>query len=175
MALRATTECPPHSTNAIVEEIVRVTNDHSDELTPRSAETLMQLLAEQRLCLIFSGEVLAGWAVIEPLTKRLSELGMAYVKPEFRGVGVLRELLQLTAMRSERIVYATYSRELLDYSVASWGCTELKLWQVVLLSRGKFITKRLDRKTRATVRAHLDKRKPLFAITDRNRVVGTWQ
>jgi len=113
--------------------------------------------------------------VIEPLSRNLSELGLAFVKPEFRGTGVLRELLQLTAMRRERIIYATYNRDLLDYSISSWGCTELKLWQVVLLSRGRFITKRLDSTTRSAVKSHLGKRKPLFAITDRNRVVGTWK
>ena len=174
MALRATTDCPPQKVEATIAEIVAVSNQYSDDLTPRSPETLRVLLSDKRLCLIYSDEVLAGWAVIEPLTRTLSELGLAFVKPEFRGMGVLRELLQLTAMREERIVYATYNRELLDYSIASWGCTELKLWQVVLLSHGRFITKRLDRKTRNAVKAHMEKRKPLFAITDRNRVVGTW-
>jgi len=67
------------------------------------------------------------------------------------------------------VVFATYDPALIRYGERVWGCHPTSLFWVTLLSRGRFITKRLNANTRATVNSHLKDRKPLFAITDRNR------
>ena len=117
------------------------------------------------LYLAFSDRELIGWAIAEPLTKKVSELGMAYVKPEFRKERVLHGLLGNVAQRPERILIATYNQELLHYAITTWNCTELSLLKVTILTRGRFITKRLNNETRKHVNAHLRAGKPLFAIT----------
>jgi hypothetical protein len=112
---------------------------------------------------------LIGWAVVEKLTKNVSELGMAYVKPNFRRAGVLRKMLNEASKRPELLIIASYSPELIEYGIRHWGARRVTLWQVALLSRGRFITKRLNPKTTSTVNKHLSEKKPLFVVTDRRR------
>lgn len=169
MALNATTVVPALQLGRVIDEVFAVSSAHSDEVTPRSHEALERLALQERLALVFDEDTLAGWAVIEPLTSGLSELGMTYVKPGFRKSEVFHSLIKLISRRPERFVFATYDPALIRYAERVWGCHRTNLLWVALLSRGRFISKRLDAKTRASVNAHLKERKPLFAITDRNR------
>lgn len=172
LAVNVTSKLSPESSDQIIEEIFSITSAKAKELTPRSIETLRELVAENRLITAFDVDRLIGWAVVERLTKNVSELGMAYVKPEFRRAGVLHKMLDEVSRRPELLIIASYSNELIEYGIKNWGAKRVNLWQVALVSRGRFITKRLNATTRTTVNQHLSERKPLFVITDRRKRNG---
>ena len=165
MAVKVIRRIPKEVHAEILDEIIQIAEAQSHEVTPRSRETLESLLDLDNLYVALDGETLLGWVVVEPLTKRVSELGMAYVKPEFRGQAVLEQILSVIASRPERIVLATYNQGLLDYAISAWNCREVSLLRVVLVSRGRFISKRLNKSTRSHVSQHLSMGKPKFALT----------
>lgn len=169
LAVTVTSELAEAKLHLVVNEIFEITSAQPHQLTPRSEETLFALAASNRLITAYQDGVLIGWAVVEKLAKNVSELGMAYVKPEFRRTGVLHKMLEQASNRPELLIIASYSEELIEYGVQHWGARKVKLWQVVLASRGRFITKRLNAKTRTTVNQHLSESKPLFVFTDRRR------
>ena len=148
--------------NEFINEIVTETLKDGT-LTPRSLESLQQLARAKRLILVFNQRELVGWACLEPLTKTLSELGFAYIKPEHRRQGGFEAIVETVAKLGKPVVMATYNQELMDYGVKNWGIEQVSLLKVAWLSRGKFITKRLDRQTRNAVRQHLSAGKPLYA------------
>ena len=165
MAISFTNVLTPELERSIINEIIQTSESHANEVTPRSRLALESAVRNNNLYLAFSGSNLIGWAIAEPLTKRVTELGMAYVKPEFRKERVLHGLLGKVAERPEQILIATYNDGLLEYAKATWNCQEITLLQVALKTRGKFITKRLNSETRKHVNAHLRAGKPRFAIT----------
>lgn len=156
------------TSDLVIEEILNISNAQSNEVTPRPRFVIEQAARNNNLYLAFSGLELIGWALAEPLTKSVTELGMAYVKPSFRNERVLHGLLGEVAKRPERIIIATYSQPLLDYAKQTWNCQEINLFVVALITRGRFITKRLNADTRKHVNAHMKAGKPKFAITRGN-------
>lgn len=172
LAIKVTSQLKPELREQVVAEVFTTTSELAKELTPRSLETLFHLSNEKRLITAFQDDQLIGWAVVEKLTKNVSELGMAYVKPKFRRKGVLHKMLDEASNRPEVLVLASYSPELIEYGVNRWEARRASLWEVALISRGRFITKRLKSRTRTTVNQHLSERKPLFAITDRRKRNG---
>ena len=165
MAVNFTNNLGPKDADSVIDEILKISDSHSHEVTPRSRSVLENAVRNNNLYLAFSDRELIGWAIAEPLTNKVTELGMAYVKPEFRKEHVLHGLLGEVAKRPERIIIATYNENLIDYAKAAWNCDELSLLQVALITRGRFIAKRLNPETRRHVNAHLKIGKPRFAIT----------
>lgn len=172
LAIKVTSELTPELEEKVVSEVFTITSELTKDLTPRSLETLFHLSNEKRLITAFQDDQLIGWAVVEKLTKSVSELGMAYVKPEFRRKGVLHRMLDEASKRPEILVLASFSPELIEYGVRRWDARRSSLWEVALISRGRFITKRLKSRTMRTVNKHLSERRPLFAITDRRKRNG---
>lgn len=165
MAVRLTNNLSHDDANAVIREIIYISESQAHEITPRSKMALENAARNNNLYLAFSDRELIGWAIAEPLTKKVSELGMAYVKPEFRKGRVLHGLLGEVAKRPENIIFATYNEGLIEYAKSAWNCKELSLFKVTLLTQGRFITKRLNAETRKHVNAHLRAGKPRFAIT----------
>lgn len=170
MAVSFRNNLSPNDSEPIIEEILKISDLHSNEVTPRSRLALEDAVRNNNLYLAFSDRELIGWALAEPLTNKVTELGMAYVKPAFRNDRVLHRLLGEVARRPERIIIATYSQNLLNYAKDTWNCDELTLFQVALVTRGRFITKRLNAETRKHVNAHMKAGKPKFAITRGNSI-----
>ena len=154
------------ATTAEVNEIFKVTSTLV-ELTPRPLQTLKQLATEGRLVLIHSDGRLVGWAAIERLTKNLSELGMVYVKPEYRSARAFDALIQEAAKRPERMLLATYTGAIMRYASKVWLAKEISLARAILLSRGRFLTKRLGAKSRESIRGRMTKAKPRYALIER--------
>jgi hypothetical protein len=163
MAVRATFEIAGQDQAALIQEIFNTSQDQS-ELTPRSISVLRDLAQRQALAVVFVDQVLAGWAAVEPLARNLSEVGMVYVKPEFRGAAVFNKLMQVIAARPERMLLATYDKSLIRYVVSAWQAKQTNLFGAIVLSRGKFLTKRLNAASGKAIRNKLQKSKPLYAI-----------
>lgn len=163
MALRAAFAIPGQDLEGLVKEIF-TTSDSQPELTPRSAELLEKLAHAGNLAVIYVDDQLAGWAAVEPLTRKVAEVGLVYVKPEFRSAAVFQELMKLVAARPEKMLLATYDPALIRYVVGVWKAKPISLFGAILVSHGKFLTKRLDAESRKAIRNKLQKGKPLFAI-----------
>ncbi len=149
-----------------VQAIYRATSELA-ELTPRSHETLEELAKGNRLAVIRVDGKLAGWAAVEPLTRNLSELGMVFVKPEYRGAESFDALIREVAKRSERILLATYNPALIRYAMRAWKGREIGLGTAIVLSRGKFLTKRLGASSRKSIQARLKTSRPRYALIER--------
>lgn len=167
LALVATVKPAPSLVPGYLAEIEQIVSQRAD-LTPRSRKTLDQLATQNRIAFLLEGKNLAGWALIEELKPNLSELGMAYIKPEHRGPSAFHALCRLLSTQDERLVLATYDDALISYAKTVWRWKEKSLWQVVLLSRGKFITKRLDRSSRSSIQERMKTKKPRFVYSGGN-------
>jgi hypothetical protein len=61
-------------------------------------------------------------------------------------------------------VLATYDQALIRQAVLEFNFREAGLFEVIIRSRGKFITKRFARGSRKAVKEHRSQGKALFAI-----------
>jgi hypothetical protein len=154
------------ATSAEVNEVFRVTSSLV-ELTPRRLDTLQKLAREGRLVLIHSEGELAGWAAVERLTRNLSELGMVYIKPEHRSAKAFDTLIKEIARRPERMLLATYSSVIMRYAGKVWKSHEITLAKAIWISRGRFLTKRLNPESRESIQGRMTSATPRYALIER--------
>lgn len=166
MALTATFKVPSAELPAIVKEIFEVSSAQA-ELTPRSIERLTALAQAETLALVYQDQKLIGWAAIERLTKNLSEIGMVYIKPEYRSPEAFNALMQLVAARKDNYLLATYDQALIRYVKNAWQAKETNLFGAILRSHGKFLTKRMNSESRKSINKRLKHSKPSYAIVGR--------
>lgn len=163
MALELKTKLEAELIGETLLEIIQVTEE-TGHLTARSEDTLRKLLDNSRLAMVFDADVLVGWALREPLTKKLSEVGMAYVKPEYRGTPAFKMMTEEFAKNPESFVFATYNRFLIDYTVREFGFVEVDLKEVLRISHWRFLLKRIKPKTMFHIRKKLQEQTPIYAI-----------
>ncbi|MFM8927300.1 MAG: hypothetical protein ACKOFA_03765 [Rhodoluna sp.] len=161
MAVRVTFT-PPEQLD-LVKEISRVSNQQS-ELTPRSQKSLAQAALKGNLAQIYESEKLIGWALVEPLTKNLAEIGLVYIDPKFRSASTFNLLMKLVASRPERMLLATYDKDLIRYVRTVWRAKEITLWKAITLSRGKFLGKRMNLASLRAIGRKVKRSKPLIAV-----------
>ncbi len=166
MAITATFQITPAKLPQVVQEIFEVTSSQA-ELTPRSVEKLTELAKANTLAVVYDGDLLIGWAAVEKLTKNLSEIGMVYLKPEFRSAEAFNALMQLVARRKDTYLLATYDQSLIRYVKTVWNAKETNLLGAIIRSKGKFITKRLNSESRKAIKTRLKETKPSYAIVGR--------
>lgn len=166
MAITATFQITPAKLPQVVQEIFEVTSSQA-ELTPRSVEKLTELAKANTLAVVYDEDLLIGWAAVEKLTKNLSEIGMVYLKPEFRSAEAFNALMQLVARRKDTYLLATYDQSLIRYVKTVWNAKETNLLGAIIRSKGKFITKRLNSESRKAIKTRLKETKPSYAIVGR--------
>ena len=163
MALVATALSAAADNVATIQEICDRSASESS-LTPRSLETLRAVANSGDLIVLLNDGSLAGWAIRERLTPKVKEVGLMFVKPEFRSPTAFALLAREVTNDPAELLFATYEPALIRFVIAELGFRASSLWQLTLRSRGRFITKRLSRETRAAVAEHTRTAKPLFAI-----------
>ena len=146
-----------------VTEIYETSVSHPN-LTPRSLEELKAIAMRGDIVLIKANETLIGWGIREVLTKTLKEVGLMFIKPEFRSASAFSALAKGLAEDPGELILATYDPSLIRHAVLEFGFKEANLVQVVIKSRGRFLAKRLSKDSRRAVAGHLKEFKPLFAI-----------
>ena len=161
MALTATFATP--ASQNVIAEILQVSQSQV-ELTPRNRTVLENSAKAGNLAQLYSDKQLIGWALIEPLTRNLAEVGLVFIYPEFRSAGSFNVLMKLIASRPERMLLATYDQNLIRYVCQAWEAKRLNLFQVAFISRGRFITKRLNRASLRAIGDKVKKNKPLYAV-----------
>jgi hypothetical protein len=165
MALIATTALGD-SIEAVLAEIHK-TSTTEKNLTPRSIESLKVTASQGDLILLKADEALAGWGIREQLQPGLKEVGLMFIKPEYRSALSFIVLARALSNTPDALILATYDPALIRQSVLKFGFREISLFQVVLKSGGKFITKRLNRSSRAAVSEHTRRAKPLFSFREK--------
>ncbi len=166
MAITATFQINPAKLSDVVKEIFEVTSAQV-ELTPRSVEKLSELAKANTLAVVYKDNSLIGWAAVEKLTKNLSEIGMVYIKPEYRSAEAFNALMQLVAKRKDTYLLATYDQSLIRYVKTVWNAKETNLLGAIIRSKGRFITKRLNSESRRSIKTRLKETKPSYAIVGR--------
>lgn len=136
--------------------------------TPRSIESLTATAARGDLVILEQNGTLAGWGIREDLTRELKEVGLMFIKPEFRSASTFIALARELSNVPVALILATYDEALIRQAVLEFGFREATLLQVILRSRGRFLTKRLNRTSRRAVAEHTRNAKPLFAIRESN-------
>ncbi|MEO0024706.1 MAG: hypothetical protein RL196_1147 [Actinomycetota bacterium] len=163
MALVATNKHDPSTLSALLTEIEqRVLAEPG--LTPRSRRALQKVANSGDLILLWSEGNLAGWGVRERLAPSVKEVGLMFVKPEFRGAVAFAELARELTNDRATLIMASYDPALIRYVVAKCAFQRASLGDVALRSWGRFITKRLSKTARTAVRQHTSLAKPQFAI-----------
>lgn len=163
MAVTVTTHLPRHRRDDLLAEIERE-SAASAELTPRSRETLERLAEAGDLVVAFEDGVLAGWGIREPLAPGLKELGMVFVKPQFRSAGVFAPLAHRLVEAGFNYVVATYNPAMVRFVQREFGFVPTTLGHVIRRSRGRFLTKRFDRRSRHSIGRRIARSTPLYAI-----------
>jgi hypothetical protein len=146
-----------------VPEIYATSVSHPN-LTPRTLDQLKAIASRGDIVLIKANEDLIGWGIREVLTKNLKEVGLMFIKPEFRTASAFAALARGLAADSGGLVLASYDPSLIRHAVLEFGFREANLIQVIIKSRGRFLAKRLSKDSRRAVAGHLKSSKPLFAI-----------
>lgn len=136
------------------------------KLTPRSVESLRAVALAGDLVILNSDNSLVGWGIREELRPGLKEVGLMFIKPEFRSAASFILLARELANVRDSLILATYDAALIRQAVIEFGFREASLLQVIIASRGRFVTKRLNRSSRTAVAQHTKTGKPLFAIRD---------
>jgi len=150
----------------ILEEI-HTTVLAENSLTPRSVESLRAAAQAGDLVILNNDNQLVGWGIREELRPGLKEVGLMFIKPEFRSAASFILLARELANVSDGLILATYDAALIRQAVIEFGFREASLMQVIIASRGRFVTKRLNSSSRAAVAQHAKTAKPLFAIRHR--------
>ena len=163
LALVATTTLDPVALPEVLTQIEQQVLAEPG-LTPRSRRALRKVANSGDLILLWSEGNLAGWGVRERLAPGVKEVGLMFVKPEFRSAVAFAELARELTTDRATLVMASYDPALIRYVVAKLGFRKATLGNVALRSWGGFITKRLSKTARTAVRRHTGQAKPLFAI-----------
>jgi len=166
LALRVVTQLPQNKVEKFVEEI-SYTSELEEKLTPRTKKSLYKRLNRRELVLVLDDNDLAAWGVVEPLGKNWFELGMTYVKPEYRATEAFQLLARELVLRKDSVLFATYDRKLFDYVQREFGFRESSLSEVLQLSGNRFLLKRLNLDSIKAIRSRLATSKPIYAVLER--------
>jgi GNAT superfamily N-acetyltransferase len=128
------------------------------QLTPRRLATLQQ----SDIAVARDGDAIVGWLVSEHLGRNVYELGAAFVLPTYRRKGILGRLIDALTRDDATYVAALFSLQLSRYLCEHKNFSETTLMNIVRVSRGKFVTKRLSQSAR--VAGHLRAQKAVFII-----------
>lgn len=134
------------------------------ELTPRSKEELLALARGGNLAQVYVDGKLAGWGAFEPLIKNVHEVGLVYIKPEYRTTEVFNALMHVIGVRPEDKVAASYDPAYIRYVVRAWGGKYSSLAEVTWRSRGKFLTKRMNAASRKSIQNRMKDSKPKYVF-----------
>lgn len=136
------------------------------QLTPRPLNRIMTLSRQNKIAVARDNKKIIGWVISEPLVGKVSELGLGFVEKPYRGQGLLYKMLKpLTNNPEESFVFATFEQRIMDSMKEKLDFEPSTLLSITLISRGKFITKRLASSAAARrVATHLSKRKALYGI-----------
>lgn len=143
MAITVTNKIP-HVDSSDVLHAVAAISANSPDLTPRSYATLRELSRQSRVAIATDADTVVGWLIAEPLTETVDEIGMAYVHPEYRKRGLLKQMIPLLLQKNKTQVFATYQPELLQYAITTHGFTRSTFRGVLFASKGTFLKKRLS-------------------------------
>lgn len=165
MVVDATSIIHPADVDNVLAEIAR-TAVTERELTPRPIEDLRAAASRGNIVLLRHDGELIGWAVREVLRPGLSEIGMLFITPAFRTPAAFIRLARELANVPEALILATYDTALVRLAVLEFGFREASLGEVIIRSRGRFLTKRLSAESRLAVREHTRHARPLCAIRE---------
>ena len=147
-------------TTASVKDLLEIERilAREQQLTPRSLAKLEQ----SRIAIARDEAKIVGWLVSEPLYGHVNELDAAFVLPDYRRRGILGDLVDALSDPNATYVAALFSPELSRYLCENKGFVETTLMNIIRVSRGKFVTKRLSQSVR--VARHLSAQKALYVV-----------
>lgn len=166
MALRVVTQLPQNRVEKVIDEI-SFTSSIEEKLTPRTKKSLYQRLNRRQLAIVLDDNDLVGWGVIEPLKAGWCELGMTFVKPQYRSTSAFRMLARELVLRKESVIFATYDKKLFDYVRREFGFRESNLKEVLKLAGNTFLLKRLNLEAIKSIRKRYAKQTPIYAVLER--------
>ena len=149
----------------IIDEIERVSHASKD-LTPRSRARLERAAKHHNLVVAFDGNTVAAWGIREPIAPNVSELGITFVKPEYRDTNAFDLLAHELANTKRKLVMATYRKDLQQYTIDHLGFRTRTLNEVIKVSIGGFLLKRFNQASKRSIQNRMQATKPLFAIRD---------
>jgi hypothetical protein len=135
-----------------------------NEITPRPVVKLRAASGQGNLILVYSDGTLAGWGLIEPLTRTVSELGMTFVRPQFRNQPVFAAIVAAMDARPETLLMATYHPHLAAFTVKHRGFQYSSLGEFIRVSRGKFLFKRMNSAARSSIKTRRQTSQPIYVI-----------
>ena len=128
--------------DAIVDAIVRAQRS-TTSIAPRSRRALHKAADRGLLIAAHRGGVLVGWAIAEPSGAGVVELGSLFVLPGVRDGYAVRELTALGTALSGTCVVVTMDARLARWLRREWDFAPSTLWEVIKVTRGTFLVRRL--------------------------------
>ena len=163
---RITTNPDGHLYEEIADTIVSVCGA-TPSLTPRTRRSVLASLRRGDISLAYEEDQLIGWLLATPYTSDAQELGMAYVYPEFRGMGILSRLIEPLIDKRPVTIAATYELRLAEMLQTQWSFRQSSLREFSRKTRGAFVLERL--RTPAMLYAvvrHVSTSKPTYLIRE---------
>lgn len=148
-----------------IQKIQAVSNTEANH-TPRTIASLVETANRGDLLVVRIADEIIGWGIRENLTENLKEVGLMFIQPKYRSAAAFNLLARALSETPEALVLASYDPALIRHSVVEYGFREVSLITVILRSRGKFLTKRINSASRRAVAAHVQKAKPRFALRE---------
>ncbi len=143
---------------------LKVVSDKESFLSPRSSAEIKMAYREKNIFFAFSKQTLLGWIMVIQYGRDLQEVCFAYVFPKYRNKGIFKLLLSTALKNSKNSIMVTFSKELSKSILKNKGVKQFTFIQVIILSKGKFLLKRLNVFKLAAIIRRFGKAKAYYLI-----------
>lgn len=164
-SVRVTTSVRESASGSVIEQIQTLAKDEPS-LSLRPLGQLRRALAEGRLAVALNGDRVVGWFLSEQGRCGAPELGFLYVMRGYRDGALFRRMLDLLLTDDLPTVAVTFQPGFAQWAQRTFGFRESTLGEVIWLTRGAFLTRRMTLSRIRAVRAHTSKARPLYLVRE---------
>lgn len=136
-------------------------------LSPRPKKELKKAYDEGRIIIALDHSNLIGWIMLIPYTSDVQELAAGFVVDKYRSQGIFTHLIKKAVLRAQVSLLVTFNKSLYNH-LTHEGFKNSSLWEVIKLSRGKFLLNRLNLERIKAINNHYQANKPKYLIYKRH-------
>ncbi|QIM17837.1 hypothetical protein G7066_02455 [Leucobacter coleopterorum] len=161
--IHVTTDVVEGARDGIIEQIQALVKTEPS-ISPRSDRQLRRSLAKGRLVVALDDDRVVGWFLAEGRASGVPELGFLFVVREHRNGELFRSMLDLLLTDDLPAVAVTFQPGFALWAQRTFGFRESSLAEVIWLTRGAFLARRMMPARIRAVRAHTSKARPLYLV-----------
>ena len=161
------TELKNPKAEEIINTILKISKTDPN-LSPRTRSELVNTYKKRRLLIAMDSSTPIGWILRVPYSNNAQELAAAYVVEPDRSKGIFTKLLREAVKSAKISILVTFNKQLASYLINKLGFQESSFWEVIKISKGKFLIDRLNAERLIAIVKHFTKNSPTYLIFNRN-------